>query len=118
MDLNIDEYRPIGFNTPIRHLKNVEAYTYNQNLIEYLPENSLTKTTIFCQWDFLDNLVVDALENLYRGPPHAPELTVYPRPLIELKKIYQVKWASGVNFSIASDRYELGKNGSITFEEL
>ena len=61
----------------------VVAYeTYNKNLVQYNTEGD-EKTTLTFQWEHLDNDVADVLEALWKGPPHAPELTVYPRPNAE-----------------------------------
>ena len=89
LDLRDDDKRPLRINSPINRDKVVTASTYNENLIEYKPSQSSPKTTITCHWEFLNNHIATALENIYKGPPHRPELTVYPRPETEPKKIYQ-----------------------------
>ena len=95
LDLNTDEKRPLHYRPSIQRDGVVAYETYNQNLVQYNTEGE-EKTTLTFQWEHLDNDVADALEALWKGAPHAPELTVYPRPNAEPDKIYIVKWKAGV----------------------
>ena len=76
------------------------------------------KTTLTFQWEHLDNDVADALEALWQGPPHAPELTIYPRPNAEPDKIYIAKWNPEFGFKFTGPFSALGKSGQVVFEEI
>ena len=90
LDLNTDEKRPLHYRPSIPRTGGVAYETYNQNLVQYNTEGE-EKTTLTFQWEHLDTDVADALEALWKGSPHAPELTVYPRPNAEPDKIYIAK---------------------------
>ena len=70
------------------------------------------------QWEHLDTDVADALEALWKGPPHAPVLTVYARPNAEPDKIYIAKWGQEYAFRFAGPFSALGKSGQAVFEEI
>ena len=91
--------------------------TYNQSLVQYKTEDA-EKTILTFQWEYLDNDVADALESLWKGVPHAPELTVYPRPNAEPDKIYIVKWKPEFGFTFTGPFSDLGKSGQAVFEEI
>ena len=81
LDLNTDEKRPLHYRPSIPRDGVVAYETYNQKLVQYNTEGE-EKTTLTFQWEHLDNDIADALEALWKGAPHAPELTVYPRPTL------------------------------------
>ena len=91
--------------------------TYNQNLVQYNTEDD-EKTTLTFEWQHLDNDVADALEALWKGPPHAPVLTVYPRPNAEPGEIYLAKWKEEFGFKFTGPFSGLGKSGQAVFEEI
>ena len=98
--------------------RGVVAYeTYNQSLVQYKTEDA-EKTILTFQWEYLDNDVADALESLWKGVPHAPELTVYPRPNAEPDKIYIAKWKPEFGFKFTGPFSALGKSGQAVFEEI
>ena len=76
------------------------------------------KTTLTFQWEHLDNAVADALEALWKGAPHAPVITVYPRPDAEPDKIYIAKWKPEFGFKFTGPFTGLGKSGQAVFEEI
>ena len=117
LDLNTDEKRPLH-NRPSIPRTGVVAYeTYNQNLVQYNTEGE-EKTTLTFEWEHLDTEVADALEALWKGPPHAPVLTVYARPNAEPDKIYIAKWGQEYAFRFAGPFSALGKSGQVIFEEI
>ena len=117
LDLNTDEKRPLHYRPSIPRDGVVAYETYNQNLVQYNTEGS-EKTTLTFQWEYLDNDVADALEALWKGPPHAPVLMVYPRPDAEPDKIYIVKWKPEFGFKFTGPFSALGKSGQAVFEEI
>ena len=117
LDLNTDEKRPLHYRPSIPRDGVVAYETYNQNLVQYNTEGA-EKTTLTFQWEHLDNEVADALEALWRGSPHAPVLTVYPRPNAEPDKIYIAKWKSEFGFKFTGPFSALGKSGQAVFEEI
>ena len=117
LDLNTDEKRPLHYRPSIPRTGVVAYETYNQNLVQYNTEDD-EKTTLTFQWEHLDNDVADALEALWKGLPHAPELTVYPRPNAEPDKIYIAKWNSEFGFKFTGPFSALGKSGQAVFEEI
>ena len=117
LDLNTDEKRPLHYRPSIPRDGVVAYETYNQNLVQYNTEGD-EKTTLTFQWEYLDNDVADALEALWKGAPHAPEITVYPRPNAEPDKIYIVKWKPEFGFKFTGPFTGLGKSGQAVFEEI
>ena len=117
LDLNTDEKRPLHYRPSIPRDGVVAYETYNQNLVQYNAEGE-EKTTLTFQWEYLDNDVADALEALWKGAPHAPELTVYPRPNAEPDKIYIAKWKPEFGFKFTGPFSALGKSGQVVFEEI
>ena len=117
LDLNTDEKRPLHYRPSIPRDGVVAYETYNQNLVQYNTEGK-EKTTLTFQWEYLDNDVADALEVLWKGAPHAPELTVYPRPNAEPDKIYIAKWKPEFGFKFTGPFSALGKSGQAVFEEI
>ena len=117
LDLNTDEKRPLHYRPSIPRDGVVAYETYNGNAIQYNTEDA-EKTTLTFQWEYLDNDVADALETLWKGSPHAPELTVYPRPNAEPDKIYIVKWKPEFGFKFTGPFSALGKSGQAVFEEI
>ena len=117
LDLNTDEKRPLHYRPSIPRDGVVAYETYNQNLVQYNTEGE-EKTTLTFQWEYLDNDVADALEALWKGPPHAPVLMVYPRPDAEPDKIYIVKWKPEFGFKFTGPFSALGKSGQAVFEEI
>ena len=117
LDLNTDEKRPLHYRPSIPRTGVVAYETYNQNLVQYNTEDE-EKTTLTFQWEHLDNDVADALESLWKGAPHAPELTVYPRPDAEPDKIYIAKWKPEFGFKFTGPFSALGKSGQAVFEEI
>ena len=116
LDLNTDEKRPLHYQPTIPRTGVVAYETYNQNLVQYITEGE-EKTTLTFQWEHLDNAVVDALEALWKGAPHAPVLTVYARPNAEPDKIYIAKWGQEYVFKFTGPFSALGKSGQVIFEE-
>ena len=117
LDLNTDEKRPLHYRPSIARDGVVAYETYNQNLVQYNTEGS-EKTMLTFQWEHLDNDVADALEALWKGTPHAPALTVYPRPDAEPDKIYIAKWKPEFGFRFTGPFSALGKSGQAVFEEI
>ena len=117
LDLNTDEKRPLHYRPSIPRDGVVAYETYNKNLVQYNTEGE-EKTTLTFQWEHLDNDVADALEALWKGPPHAPELTVYPRPNAEPGEIYIAKWKEEFGFKFTGPFSGLGKSGQAIFEEI
>ena len=117
LDLNTDEKRPLHYQPSIPRDGIIAYETYNQNLVQYNTEGE-EKTTLNFQWEHLDIDVADALEALWKGSPHAPELTLYPRPNAEPDKIYIVKWKPEFSFKFTGPFSDLGKSGQAVFEEI
>ena len=117
LDLNTDEKRPLHYRPSIPRDGVVAYATYNQSLVQYKTEDA-EKTILTFQWEYLDNDVADALEALWKGVPHAPEITVYPRPNAEPDKIYIAKWKSEFGFKFTGPFSALGKSGQAVFEEI
>ena len=117
LDLNTDEKRPLHYRPSIARDGVVAYETYNQNLVQYNTEDE-EKTTLTFQWEHLDNDIADALEALWKGAPHAPDLTVYPRPNAEPDKIYIAKWKPEFGFKFTGPFSALGKSGQAVFEEI
>ena len=117
LDLNTDEKRPLHYRPSIQRDGVVAYETYNQNLVQYNTEGD-EKTTLTFQWEHLDNDIADALEALWKGAPHAPDLTVYPRPNAEPDKIYIAKWKPEFGFKFTGPFSALGKSGQAVFEEI
>ena len=117
LDLNTDEKRPLHYRPSIPRTGVVAYETYNQNLVQYNTEGE-EKTTLTFQWEYLDNDVADALEALWKGAPHAPALTIYPRPNAEPDKIYIAKWKPEFGFKFTGPFSALGKSGQAVFEEI
>ena len=72
LDLNTDELRPLHNRPSIPRTGMVAFETYNGNLVQYNTEGE-EKTTLTFEWQHLDNDIADALERLWKGPPHAPD---------------------------------------------
>lgn len=117
LDLNTDEHRPLHYRPSIPRTGAIAYETYNGNVVQYNTEEN-EKTTLTFQWEHLDNAVADALEALWKGAPHAPALTVYPRPNAEPGEIYQAKWKSEFGFKFTGPFSGLGKSGQAVFEEI
>ena len=117
LDLNTDEKRPLHYRPSIPRDGVIAYETYNQNLVQYNTEGA-EKTTLTFQWEHLDNDVADALEALWKGSPHAPELTIYPRSNAEPDKIYIAKWKPEFGFKFTGPFSALGKSGQAVFEEI
>ena len=117
LDLNTDEKRPLHYRPSIPRTGVVAYETYNQNLVQYNTEGE-EKTTLTFQWEHLDSDVADMLEALWKGPDHAPELIVYPRPNAEPGEIYIAKWKPEFGFKFTGPFSALGKSGQAVFEEI
>ena len=117
LDLNTDEKRPLHYRPSIPRTGFVAYGTYNGNTVQYNTEDE-EKTTLTFQWEYLDNDVADALEALWKGSPHAPALTIYPRPNAEPDKIYIAKWKPEFGFKFTGPFSALGKSGQVVFEEI
>ena len=117
LDLNTDELRPLHNRPSIPRTGVVAFETYNGNTVQYNTEGD-EKTTLTFEWKHLDNAVADALESLWKGPPHAPALTVYPRPNAEPEEIYLAKWHPEFGFKFTEAFHALGKSGQAVFEEV
>ena len=117
LDLNTDDHRPLHYRPSIPRSGIISYETYNQNLVQYNTEGE-EKTTLTFQWEHLDNAVAHALESLWKGAPHAPALTIYPRPNAEPDKIYIAKWKPEFGFTFTGPFSALGKSGQAVFEEI
>lgn len=117
LDLNTDEKRPLHYRPSIPRTGAVAYDTYNGNTVQYNTEDA-EKTTLTFEWQHLDNAVADALERLWKGPPHGPTLTVYPRPNAEPEEIYIAKWHPEFGFGFTEAFHALGKSGQAVFEEV
>ena len=100
LGLNTDDKRPLHYRPSIPRTGIVAYETYNQNLVQYNTEEAMRKRRLTFEWKHLDNAVADALEKLWKGPPHAPTLTVYPRPNAEPAGDLHSKMASRVRFQV------------------
>ena len=117
LDLNTDEHRPLHYQPSIPRTGAVAYDTYNGNTVQYNTEGN-EKTTLTFEWKHLDTAVADALERLWKGPPHAPEMTVYARPNAEPGEIYIAKWHPEFGFKFTEAFHALGKSGQAVFEEI
>lgn len=117
LDLNTDDHRPLHYRPSIPRDGVVAYETYNGHTVQYNTEAD-EKTTLTFEWEHLDNAVADALESLWKGAPHAPVLTVYPRPDAEPGEIYQAKWQPEFGFKFTGPFSGLGKSGQAIFEEI
>ena len=117
LDMNTDDHRPLHYRPSIPRDGVVAYQTYNGHTVQYNTEND-EKTTLTFEWEHLDNDVADALESLWKGAPHAPALTVYPRPDAEPGEIYQAKWKPEFGFKFTGPFSGLGKSGQAVFEEI
>lgn len=117
LDLNTDDHRPLHYRPSISRDGVVAYNTYNGHTVQYNTEDD-EKTTLTFEWEHLDNGVADALEALWKGAPHAPALTVYPRPDAEPGEIYQAKWEPEFGFTFTGPFSGLGKSGQAVFEEI
>ena len=116
LNLNTDEKRPLHYRSSIPRTGVVAFDTYNGNTVQYNAEDD-EKTTLTFEWQHLDSDVADALESLWKGPPHAPVLTVYPRPNAEPGEIYLAKWNPEIGFKTGAFK-NFGMNGRAVFEEI
>lgn len=80
LELNTDEKRPLYYRPSIPRDGVVAYETYNGQTAQYNTEDD-EKTTLTFEWEHLDSDVADSLEELWKGAPHAPALTVYPRQM-------------------------------------
>lgn len=117
LDLNTDEKRPLHYRPSIPRDNIISYPTYNGNTVQYNTEEK-EKTTLTFEWQHLDSDVADALERLWKGPPHAPTLTVYARPNAEPGEIYIAKWNSEFGFKFTGSFRGFGKGGRAVFEEI
>ena len=117
LDLNTDDLRPLHNRPSIPRTGVVAFETYNGNTVQYNTEDD-EKTTLTFEWEHLDNDMADALESLWKGPPHAPTLTVYPRPNAEPEEIYLAKWHPEFGFRFTEAFHALGKSGQAIFDEV
>ena len=117
LDLNTDEKRPLHYRPSIPRTGVVAYDTYNGNTVQYNSEED-EKTTLTFEWQHLDSDVAAALERLWKGPPHAPTLTVYARPNAEPGEIYLAKWNSEFGFKFTGSFRGFGKSGRVVFEEV
>lgn len=114
LDFNTDEKRPFRVLDRIPN-DNVVAYRlWNQNLVTYEPDGTVDKAVLTLEWEHIDSEFVDELEALWKGPPHLPEVTVYPRPDSEPDKMYQVKWTSDFQFRNSAIRAHISSDGTET----
>ena len=97
LDLNTDEKRPLHYQNMTSPVAGVTYSTYNQRVVQYQSSQQGIRTLTF-GWESLDEESVDALERLWKGPPYAPVLTVYPRPDGERGEIYRAKWGASFGF--------------------
>ena len=117
LDLNTDEKRPLHYRPSIPRDGVVAYGTYNGNTVQYNSEDE-EKASLTFEWQHLDSDVADALESLWQGSPHAPALTIYPRPNAEPDKIYIAKWKPEFGFKFTGPFSALGKSGQVVFEEI
>ena len=113
LDLNTDEKRPLHYRPSIPRTGVVAYPTYNGNTVQYNSEGD-EKTTLTFEWQYLDSEVEDALESLWKGPPHAPVLTVYARPNESPGDIYLARWNPSFAFKFTG----AFKGGQAVFEEV
>ena len=117
LDLNTDEKRPLHNRPSIPRTEVVAYETYNGNTVQYNSDED-EKTRLTFEWQHLDSEVADALEALWKGPPHAPTVTVYARPNAEPGEIYLAKWKEEFGFKFTGPFSALGKSGQAVFEEI
>ena len=124
LDLNTAEKRPLRVSAPVPQDNVVSYQVWNQNLVAYKEAGAVDKARLTCEWEHLEASVVDALEDIWKGPPHLPVLTVYPRPDPEPGKIYQAKWASDFLFkhsaavALTDATVQRYKQGQAVFKEI
>lgn len=117
LDLNTDEKRPLHYRPSIPRTGVVAYDTYNGITVQYNAQEK-EKTRLELEWANLDADMADSLESLWRGPPHAPVLTVYPRPNAEPEDIFVARWHPEVGFRFAGSFRGFGKQGRAVFEEV
>ena len=117
LDLNTDEKRPLHYRPSIPRTGAVAYDTYNGHTVQYNSEGE-EKVVLAFEWQHLDSEVADVLEALWKGPDHAPELIVYPRPNVEPRDIYLAKWKEEFGFKFTGPFSALGKSGQAVFEEI
>ena len=117
LDLNTDEDRPLDYQPSIPRTGAVAYNVYNGNTVQYNSEGD-EKTVLKCEWANLDADVAAELESLWKGPPHAPEITLYRRPNTAPGEIYVAKWNSEFGFKFTGAFKGLGKGGRAVFEEV
>ena len=117
LDLNTDKKRPLHYRPSIPRTGLIAYDTYNGRTVQYNSEDD-EKTTLTFEWQHLDSEVADALESLWKGPPHAPALTVYARPNEAPGEIYLAKWHPEFGFKFTGAFKDFGKGGRAVFEEV
>ena len=117
LDLNTDEKRPLLYQRLAPRTDVVAYDLYNGTNVQYNSE-STAKSTLTFEWENLDADLADELESLWKGPPHAPVLTVYARPNAEPSEIISAKWNSEFGFEFSGAHIGFGKRGRVVFEEV
>ena len=117
LDLNSDSKRPLHYRPSIPRTGVVAYSTYNNRTVQYNSEGD-EKTVLTFEWANLDADVAAELESLWKGPPHAPELTVYVRPNEAPGEIYLARWNPEFGFKFTGTFSALGKGGRAVFEEI
>ena len=117
LDLNTAADRPYRC-TPSKPRTGVVAYeTYNGRVVQY-NSGEREKTVLTFEWQNLSEAMANSLESLWKGPPYAPELTVYPRPDVEASEIFRAKWDREFGFEFAGAYHGFGKRGRCVFREV
>ena len=114
LDFDTAEKRPFRVRDPLAADSVIAYRLWNQQLIQYKPADTVDKTTMTLEWEHLASEDVDALSRVWAGPPHQPELIVYPRPSDEPEKIYSAKWASDFQFRNSALGVHIEQNGTET----
>ena len=77
------------------------------------------KRRLTFEWQHLDNDVAEALETLWKGPPHAPELDCLSTPQCGAGGDLSGKMAKrSLDFKFTEAFHALGKSGQAVFEEI
>ena len=130
IDFNTAEDRPLRIERTLIS-NDVLLPVYNGNTVLYADDQP-PKLRFTLHWNSLAESKAVMLENLWKGPPHAPTVIFVPRPDVSAEQ-FTVKWAGEVSFRCtgqgrvfqqASDApgeytgYEDFKSGQIVFEEV
>lgn len=118
LDMDTDEDRPLR----IRAVRNRGIFfrAATGDLLWFDPTGfSQGQTTINLEWDALSNNMVERLKSVWQNRLLFDKLlTVYPRPSVEPKNIYYVRWQNDFEFRYSGTRIEHGQSGTVVLREV